>query len=58
MKVWITELIHDNKSYDGPVIHTHTQEDAIKIAKKLGVEFVGELCDVIINAPEDSQIVH
>ena len=58
MKVWITELIHDNKSYDGPVIHAHTQKDAIKIAKELGVEFVGELCDVIINTLEDSQIVH
>ena len=32
MKVWITELTHDNKSYEGPVIHAHTQEDAIKTA--------------------------
>lgn len=58
MKVWITELIHDNKSYDGPVIHAHTQKDAIKVAEEMGVKFVGELCDVIINTPEDSQIVH
>lgn len=58
MKVWITELTHYNKSYEGPVIHAHTQEDAIKAAEELGVTFVGELCDVIIDTPKDSQTLH
>ncbi len=58
MKVWITELTHDNKSYEGPVIHAHTQEDAIKAAEELNVTFVGELCDVIVDTLKDSQIVH
>jgi len=58
MKVWITELTHDNKSYEGPVIHAHTQEDAIKIAKELGVTFVGELSDIIVDTLEESEIIH
>jgi len=58
MKVWITELTHDNKSYEGPVIHAHTQEDAIKIAKELGVIFVGELSDIIVDTLEESEIIH
>ena len=58
MKVWITELIHDNKSYDGPVIHAHTQEDAIKVAEEMGVKFVCELCDVIVDTLKDSQTFH
>ena len=58
MKVWITELNHDNKSYEGPVIHAHTQEDAIKIAKELGVTFVGELSDIIVDTLEESEIIH
>ena len=58
MKVWITELTHDNKSYEGPVIHAHTQEDAIKIAKALGVTFVGELSDIIVDTLEESEIIH
>ena len=58
MKVWITELTHDNKSYEGPVIHAYTQEDAIKIAKELGVTFVGELSDIIVDTLEESEIIH
>ena len=58
MKVWITELTHDNKSYEGPVIHAHTQEDAIKIAKELDVTFVGELSDIIVDTLEESEIIH
>jgi len=58
MKVWITELIHDNKSYEGPVIHAHTQEDAIKAAEELGVTFVGELSDIILITTEDCKNIH
>ena len=58
MKVWITELTHDNKSYEGPVIHAHTQEDAIKTAEELGVTFVGELSDIIVSTTEDCKNIH
>jgi predicted RecB family endonuclease len=58
MKVWITELTHDNKSYEGPVIHAHTQEDAIKTAEELGVTFVGELSDIILITTEDCKNIH
>ncbi len=58
MKVWITELTHDNKSYEGPVIHAHTQEDAIKAAEELGVTFVGELSDIIIDTLKESETIH
>lgn len=58
MKVWITELTHDNKSYEGPVIHAHTQKDAIKAAEELGVTFVGELSDIILSTTEDCKNIH
>ena len=58
MKIYLTEVLKDNKMLVGPYIRAQDIEEAIEIADMYALTIIGELHELSHRLPEKKETIH
>ena len=58
MKIFLTEVVKDDKPLIGPYIKAETLDKAIQIADMYALTIIGELHELTHKLPEKQEIIH
>ena len=58
MKIFLTEVLKDNKMLVGPYIQAKDIEEAIEIADMYALTIIGELHELSYTLPEQQETIH
>ena len=58
MKIFLTEVVKDDKPLIGPYIKASDMAEAIKIADMYALTIIGELYELTHNLPEKKETIH
>ena len=58
MKIFLTEVVKDNKPLIGPYIKAETLDKAIQIADMYALTIIGELHELTHKLPEKHETIH
>ena len=58
MKIFLTEVLKDNKMLVGPYIQAEDIEEAIEIADMYALTIIGELHELSYTLPEQKETIH
>jgi len=58
MKIFLTEVVKDDKPLIGPYIKAETLDKALEIADMYALTIIGELHELTHKLPEKQEIIH
>ena len=58
MKIFLTEVVKDDKPLIGPYIKAETMDKAIQIADMYALTIIGELHELTHKRPEKQETIH
>jgi hypothetical protein len=58
MKIFLTEVLKDNKPLIGPYIKAETLDKALEIADMYALTIIGELYELTHKLPEKQETIH
>ena len=58
MKIFLTEVVKDDKPLIGPYIKAETMDKAMQIADMYALTIIGELHELSYTLPEQKETIH